>query len=67
MNEDCFKYRYFVRCPFCNAICPLPDDEPEDLFCVVGCLDCDRTFDYEPEDVETVQPPEQQSPPRRIE
>jgi hypothetical protein len=42
---------YYIDCPFCQEKIELPNDEPDDLFKVVGCLNCDRTFDYEPEDV----------------
>jgi len=42
---------YFIPCPFCGARIDLPDDEPEDLFKVTRCDECDRSFDYEPKDV----------------
>lgn len=50
---------YYLLCPFCGARVDLPDDEPEDLFKVVGCLECDRTFDYDPKDVQRTPTPEQ--------
>jgi hypothetical protein len=43
---------YYVNCPFCGARIDLPDDDPDLLFKVVGCDDCEVSFDYEPEDVQ---------------
>lgn len=43
---------YFVVCPFCGAKVPLPPDEPDELFKVAQCLDCSRSFDYDPDEVQ---------------
>lgn len=42
---------YYTVCPSCLENVELPDDEPDDLFKVVGCPNCDHTFDYAPQDV----------------
>ena len=67
MDEVGFRFRYFITCPFCGAVVPLPDDEPEDPVCVTSCVECDVSFDYDPDDVQATNPPETENPPRRIE
>jgi hypothetical protein len=42
---------YYVVCPFCREKIELPDDEPDDPFKVVGCPNCDHTFDYASADI----------------
>jgi len=43
--------KYYIICPYCAVRIELADTEPEDLFNVVGCPNCDRTFDYDPKEV----------------
>jgi hypothetical protein len=44
--------KYYIICPYCGVRIELADTEPEDLFNVVGCPNCDRTFDYDPKEVQ---------------
>lgn len=49
---------YFVQCPLCGAIVEIPDEavgiSRSDLWNVAGCAECDSTFDYLDEDVQSL-------------
>ena len=55
---------YYVICPNCQAEVEIPPfavgPDRTDLFNVVGCQECDTSFDYDDEDVvEDDRPPSQ--------
>ena len=47
---------FFVQCPMCGEIVEIPTDavgqHRTDPWNVVGCDECDSTFDYEDEEVQ---------------
>ena len=49
---------YFVQCPRCGAVVEIPSDavgfNRTDPWNLIGCDECDSTFDYEDEDVQSV-------------
>lgn len=51
---------FYVICPFCLSRVDIPDNavgrERTDPWNVVGCDECDATFDYDDDDIFTDQP-----------
>lgn len=52
------KKIYYLRCPYCRDLIPLPDDcigqDREDPSNVVGCLSCNANSDYDDDEVRTM-------------
>lgn len=51
----------FVQCPHCGSIVKIPEDavgiERTDPWNVVGCVECDSTFDYQDDEVQFTEEP----------